>query len=93
MAICVCVDVRVSVYDCVSFPRYDAPDGYNLWNETTFRMRLWDVGQSAAVAAEAEAMAQLADLTGRPQEEVERYQQRQQQLSALINQVWWWWWC
>ena len=48
--------------------RYDAPAGFDLWNATSFRMRLFDVGQSSALAAECEALASIADLLGKSQE-------------------------
>jgi len=45
-------------------PMYDAPPGYQLWNATTHRMNLFDVGQTAAIAAECEALAEIADVLG-----------------------------
>ena len=42
--------------------RYDVPAGYNLWNASTYRMRLFDVGQSSALAMESEALAAIASV-------------------------------
>jgi hypothetical protein len=39
-------------------PMYDAPPGYQLWNASTHRMELYDVGQTAAIVAECRACEQ-----------------------------------
>ena len=77
-------------------PMYDTPTaGYPLWNSTTHKMQLYDVGQTAAMAAEAEALAVLADELGdelgggQYADDAELLQRRQQTLSAGMNTHMW----
>ena len=43
-------------------PMYDSPPGgnYTFWNSSIHRMELYDVGQSAAIVSECNALAELA---------------------------------
>jgi len=70
-------------------PMYDAPDPtYSLWNQSTYRMRLYDVGQSAAIVAECESLAAIADILGQTADAA-LLRQRQTNLGDLIrNQMW-----
>jgi hypothetical protein len=65
-------------------PMYDSPAGYNIWNATTHRMRVYDIGQSAAVVAECEALSIIAGLLGHD-DDVPMLQARQVELSGLIS--------
>ena len=69
-------------------PMYDAPDGYSLWNSTSHRMRLYDVGQSSALVAECEALAEIATMLGQSADAA-RLKQRASELGALINRHMW----
>ena len=69
-------------------PMYDAPDGYSLWNSTSHRMRLYDVGQSSALVAECEALAEIATMLSQSADAA-RLKQRASELGALINRHMW----
>lgn len=68
--------------------RYDAPPGYDLWNATSYRMRLYDVGQSSSIAAEAEALARIADLLNRSADAA-MLRGRHQAMASLISKHMW----
>eukprot|EP00935_MAST-01C_sp_MAST-1C-sp1_P000797 g797.t1 len=70
-------------------PMYDAPDGYSLWDNATHRMRLYDVGQSAAIVAECEALAAIAGLIGGHDADVAMLQAHQKELGGLISEYMW----
>lgn len=69
-------------------PMYDPPVNYSLWDSETKRMRLYDVGQSAAVAFEAEALAEIANVLGHTADAKE-LRLRQQTMSRLIADNLW----
>ena len=69
-------------------PMYDPPDGYSIWNATTHRMNIYDVGQSAATAAEAEALGAIAAELNRPADAA-MLAGRYKQLGELINTHMW----
>ena len=70
-------------------PMYDAPDTeYEMFNATTYRMRLYDVGQSAAVVAECEALASIATILNQTAD-VQLLKSRQATMSAKIIELMW----
>lgn len=62
-----------------------------MWNSTSFHMRLFDVGQSAAIGAECEALAHIADILGGREHAIvaERMRERWSLLGERINQNLW----
>ena len=69
-------------------PMYDPPTNYSMWDSGTQRMRLYDVGQSAAFVAESEALAAIATQLGRTADAT-MLTARQDKLSALIQKHMW----
>lgn len=70
-------------------PMYDNPGGaYQLWNSTTLRMQLYDIGQTAAIVAECESLAEIADILGYKQDAA-LLRQRQAFLGALMTSKMW----
>lgn len=69
-------------------PMYDAPTGYELWDPVAYRMRLFDVGQSSAIAAECEALAIIADALGKDSD-AKLLRSRQAQMTTSISAHMW----
>ena len=69
---------------------YDDPGGgYSLWNSTTLRMQLYDIGQTAAIVAECESLAEIADILGDRPAEAAILRQRQASLGKLMEAMMW----
>lgn len=64
-------------------PMYDG----NFFNTTSHRMQLWDVGMSAMLINEADALAAIAAILGRA-DDVHKYQQRAAALRQQLGAFW-----
>lgn len=71
-------------------PMYDSPPGgnYTFWNSSIHRMELYDVGQSAAIVSECNALAELAELLNHD-DDAAVLRQRAKTLGSLINKHMW----